>query len=77
MPSSAQLQAEKGRPALPYPHLREHTYPLFQPFLKVVRRPPSKLAGSTPFDEGFYKGFMENRHNASLLFLGSEPAEIN
>ena len=64
------------RDGLPYPDLIfGSTYPLFQPSLKVIGRLLSKFAGSTPFDHGFYKGFMENRHNASLLFLGSEPSK--
>jgi glycerol-3-phosphate O-acyltransferase len=63
------------RDGLPSPDLIfGSTYPLFQPFLKIIRRLVSKLQGSTPFDHGFYKGFMENRHNASLLFLGSESS---
>jgi glycerol-3-phosphate O-acyltransferase len=64
------------RDGLPYPDLIfGRSFPLLQPVTKVFRRLLDKLAGSSPFDHGFYSKFMESKHNASLIFLDSEQSK--
>ena len=64
------------RDGLPYPDLIfGRSFPLLQPATKAFRRLLGKLAGSSPFDHGFYRTFMEGKHNASLIFLDSEPSK--
>jgi len=64
------------RDGLPCPDLIfGSTYPLFQPASKALKRLLGKIAGSSPFDKGFYRDFMEDSRNASLVFLDAEPTK--
>ena len=64
------------RDGLPYPDLIfGRSFPLLQPITKAFLRLLGKLAGSSPFDHGFYRAFMESKHSASLIFLDSEPSK--
>ena len=64
------------RDGLPYPDLIfGRSFPLFQPATKAFRRLLGKLKGSSPFDHGFYRTFMDRQQNASLLFLDSKPSK--
>ncbi len=61
---------------LPFPSLIfGNSFPLLQPATKALKRLFEKIAGTSPFDKGFYRGFMEDSHNASLLFLDMEPSK--
>jgi len=53
------------------------TFPLFQPVTRAIWRLTGKIFGSTPFDGGRYRDFMDNPSNASLLYLDREPTRDN
>lgn len=64
------------REGLPSPTLVfGSTFPLFQPVMKALRRFASAFMRSSPFDRGFYRDFMEDSRNASLIYLDHDASK--
>ncbi|HPI93570.1 MAG TPA: 1-acyl-sn-glycerol-3-phosphate acyltransferase [Deltaproteobacteria bacterium] len=69
------LNFRMQRDGLPSPTLVfGSTFPLFQPVMKALWRLASLFSRTTPFDGGFYRDFMEDRRNASMIYLDAEPS---